>query len=441
MLKIVHTYMNSNLLHINSSKCFFMYFRPNIHSRNICIRTEPHDLYLKLYLNGQKIKQVSSTKFLGVIIDENLTWLPQVESLKKKLISCHGTLYRIKDSIPKTLYKSLYHALFESHLTYCISVWGFLSNSVMHEIFTIQKNCVRMLLGKESYNREKLYCYCKYGESGTMINCENCDNWFHDECLGLSEKEIMNINEFYCIECLNKNSNLSIKYNVTPLTLLAVSRNTFCYCQEGESGLMIECGKCRNWFHDECINLTHSNIKSILIYFCPCCIKKNNHLKIIYKDYIKEHTKPLFKSHHILTVYNLYTYHVLLEIYKILKFRTPYCLYEIFSTVNSNRKGLTISNPGVLLSRQKKTFIYQAIILWNQHHRKLLKPFTITLHNSHRLKFDSFDLRSEYYDFTTKVATYKTRLKDLFFHSQNSEDEINWSLSNHTLSYCSTLPI
>ena len=106
------------MLHINTTKCFFMYFRPDLHRRNMCIRTEPHDLYLKLYLNEQKIKQVSSTKFLGVTIDENLTWLPQIENLKKKLISCHGILYRIKDDIPKVLRKGLYHSLFESHLTY-----------------------------------------------------------------------------------------------------------------------------------------------------------------------------------------------------------------------------------------------------------------------------------------------------------------------------------
>ena len=194
-----------------------MYFRPDIHSRNTCIRTQPHDQYLKLYLNGKKIRQVSSIKFLGVIIDENLTWKPQLDNLKKKLITCHGTLYRLKDTIPKILYKNLYHSLFEAHITYCISVWGSLSYTSMHDIFVLQKKCVRMLFSKPC--PQQLYCYCNYGESGTMINCEHCDQWFHDECLGLSEDEVHNINEFYCIECLNKNNSLSIKYITAPPAL------------------------------------------------------------------------------------------------------------------------------------------------------------------------------------------------------------------------------
>ena len=142
--------MVSNLLHINLTKCFFMYFKPNIFSRNVCIRSNAYNVNHKIMLNGQKIKQVSQIKFLGVTIDENLTWLPHIENLRKKLSMCHGTLKRIKTSIPKRLYKTMYHALFESHLTYGISVWGAQSQSVMNKLFTIQKKCIRMLFGGPS---------------------------------------------------------------------------------------------------------------------------------------------------------------------------------------------------------------------------------------------------------------------------------------------------
>ena len=263
ILHQIQNYMISNLLHINLSKCFFMYFKPNIYSRNTCIRAEAYDINDKITLNGQKVKQLSSIKFLGVTIDENLTWLPHIENLKKKLLMCQGTLSRIKTSIPNRLHKTIYHALFESHLTYGISVWGAQSQSVLNELFRIQKNCVRMLFGMES--NANLYCYCKYGESGIMVNCEKCNEWFHDECIGLSEDEISNIIEFYCIECLNKDKHISIKYKIPPVSN---ESDKFCYCRGPESGLMMECTKCRNWFHQECMNLTKSEINEILIYFC-----------------------------------------------------------------------------------------------------------------------------------------------------------------------------
>ena len=115
----------------------------------------------------------SLQKFLGVTIDENLNWLPHIEYLKRKLILSQGALYRIKDSIPKRLHKTLYHSLFKSHLTYGISVWGSQSHSVLQRLFAIQKSCVRMLFGNQynALSKPETYCYCKWGSSGIMLCC------------------------------------------------------------------------------------------------------------------------------------------------------------------------------------------------------------------------------------------------------------------------------
>ena len=63
VLGSVQKFMASNLLHINLSKCFYMYFKPNIHSRNSCVRAEGYNSDHRLLLNGQKVKQVSTIKF------------------------------------------------------------------------------------------------------------------------------------------------------------------------------------------------------------------------------------------------------------------------------------------------------------------------------------------------------------------------------------------
>ena len=51
-------------------------------------------------IGPNEIEEVSETKFLGVIIDENLSWEPHVKSLAKKLASCTGCLNQILASIP-----------------------------------------------------------------------------------------------------------------------------------------------------------------------------------------------------------------------------------------------------------------------------------------------------------------------------------------------------
>ena len=55
-------------------------------------------------IGATEIKRVSEIKFLGVVIDEKLSWDAHVKSLTKKLASCTGSINRIAASIPKTLY-------------------------------------------------------------------------------------------------------------------------------------------------------------------------------------------------------------------------------------------------------------------------------------------------------------------------------------------------
>ena len=193
---------------------------------------------------------------------------------------------------------------------------------------------------------------------------------------------------------------------------------------------MVECGKCRNWFHEECIRESEYEIKSILIYFCVSCLEKNSNLKIVYKDYAKEHTKPLFITNNLITVYNLFPYHVLLELYKVLKFRTPYSLYDIIHNLKFNTRGLLINIPVVMLASQKRTFIYQGIVIWNKLYKRLVNPFSIKIHSMHRLKYDTLNTESTFYDFSTKVVTFKSKLKDLIMKVQ-STGEVTWSTINN----------
>ena len=97
-------------------------------------------------LNDSEIEEVKQTKFLGVIIDKTLSWIPHIEYLARKLKSCVGTINRIKTNLPPSLYKSIYHTLFESHMSYGITVWGGASKKYMDKLFVIQKNALEYFL-------------------------------------------------------------------------------------------------------------------------------------------------------------------------------------------------------------------------------------------------------------------------------------------------------
>ena len=122
VLKSINDYMKCNLLHINIKKCCYMHFTSN--------RKEvtADDDMLNLVLGQNVIKCVKETKFLGVIIDNKLSWDAHIKYLNSKL-KCE--IGKLKLIIPNELYKNLYLTLFESHLSCGITAWGGVSKNLL----------------------------------------------------------------------------------------------------------------------------------------------------------------------------------------------------------------------------------------------------------------------------------------------------------------------
>ena len=51
--------------------------------------------------------------------------------------------------------KTIYHSLFESHMTYCISVWGNIAQTHIEKLFRLQKRCIRILFGDQEQYKSK----------------------------------------------------------------------------------------------------------------------------------------------------------------------------------------------------------------------------------------------------------------------------------------------
>ena len=94
-------------------------------------------------------------------IDDQLTWEAQINYLKEKLLSSIVVIKRIKMFIPESEYLKLYYALFQSHISYCISSWGGVSQNKLESLFSIQKRCIRLLFGKElNFDHAEYYATC-----------------------------------------------------------------------------------------------------------------------------------------------------------------------------------------------------------------------------------------------------------------------------------------
>ena len=110
------------------SKFCYMHFKPTAEFDTTCARVRPFSLpsyrTRTVYVNNVMISKVSSTKFLGIVIDDKLSWEAHLDYLVKKLCSCVGAICPVRKFIPSDQYLKIYNALFESHLSYGITVWG-----------------------------------------------------------------------------------------------------------------------------------------------------------------------------------------------------------------------------------------------------------------------------------------------------------------------------
>ena len=74
-------------------------------------------------LTGKPIKRVLKTDYLGLIIDEKLSWVDYVSTLTKKISSAVAAIKNV-NFLPRKTLITLYQSLVESRLRYCNTVWG-----------------------------------------------------------------------------------------------------------------------------------------------------------------------------------------------------------------------------------------------------------------------------------------------------------------------------
>ena len=101
----------------------------------------------RLKINNTEIERVKEFNFLGVTIDENMTWNAHTQKVANKVAQVIGTLKRLKHFLPRNILKTLYCSLILPHLTYGIILWG----RKTKRIRKLQKWAVRQIVNAK-YN-------------------------------------------------------------------------------------------------------------------------------------------------------------------------------------------------------------------------------------------------------------------------------------------------
>lgn len=114
-LNIVFKWLQLYKLTLNFNKSTYML---------ISKKNSNKQLISKLIFNSQIINYSKTVKFLGLYLDENLSWKYHIQNLRTKISPLIGILYKIRHFVPLKYLKNIYFCLIYSKIQYLISIWG-----------------------------------------------------------------------------------------------------------------------------------------------------------------------------------------------------------------------------------------------------------------------------------------------------------------------------
>lgn len=153
-MMIVADWLNSNLLSLNTKKTKFLCFHKTS-------ATAPHTIQaMKLHstcrrslsqdniCNCDSVERSGTIRYLGVILDDKLTFKDHIAAMSKRVRKIIYVMRNLRDVIDGQTLKSVYMALCQSVLGYCIRAWGGAASSILISLERAQRAVLKVALRK-----------------------------------------------------------------------------------------------------------------------------------------------------------------------------------------------------------------------------------------------------------------------------------------------------
>ena len=113
-LNAIKLWMCCNRLMLNVDKSCCMLFK----------RRGPVDGHIGVKIDNLDLNRVDSVKFLGVSLDERLSWRVHATNIASRMSKFVPILYNVGSNLDLKSMKIIYYALIYSNIIYCNSVWA-----------------------------------------------------------------------------------------------------------------------------------------------------------------------------------------------------------------------------------------------------------------------------------------------------------------------------
>lgn len=130
---IIFEFARINKLILNANKTQLIRFKP--YSSN--------NIYFSVFVDGREIVDATSVKYLGIYLQNNLSWNQHIQSLKSKTSQAIGFLYKFKNKFDHDTKFLIYNALVQSHLNYLAVLYGWKKSTELKSLQRVQNRALK----------------------------------------------------------------------------------------------------------------------------------------------------------------------------------------------------------------------------------------------------------------------------------------------------------
>ena len=130
-------WMYANKLSLNIAKTHFLIF--NSKGKQKPLFNE------RLVINETELMQDNKTKFLGVIIDDKLSWGAHIQYIKSKISKGVGIICKVKNVLNVGTLINLYNCFVYPYINYAVEIWGDTYDCYINTILKLQKKSLRII--------------------------------------------------------------------------------------------------------------------------------------------------------------------------------------------------------------------------------------------------------------------------------------------------------
>ena len=113
--------------------------------------TEDKSNLPNLKLLGQNVPRTDYVKYLGILLDDCLTFKSHITKLRDKHKQYVGVFYLLRHNLPKRCLRTLYFTFIFNNLYYCAEVYGNTTPSYLNPLQVVQNKALRALQFRNRY--------------------------------------------------------------------------------------------------------------------------------------------------------------------------------------------------------------------------------------------------------------------------------------------------